>query len=97
MVVKRKVVWTREAKKQVDLILGYIVENWGEKEATSFLDTLYQFECIVCSFPFTYRKSKQLKGCRLGYIHKHITAIYKVSNKSITILTVIDNRSNISR
>ena len=44
MVVKRKVIWTREAKKQVDSILGYIVENWGEKEATTFLDTLYQFE-----------------------------------------------------
>jgi len=36
MVVKRKVIWTREAKKQVDLILGYIVENWGEKGQLHF-------------------------------------------------------------
>lgn len=49
------------------------------------------------SFPNSYKESKRFKGCRLGFVHRHITPVYKLSRKSITILTVIDNRSKLEK
>lgn len=94
MADRYNVTWTREAKFQVDKILNYLEENWSEKEHKDFLDLLFHFEKTICLFPKSFKESRKFKGCRLGFIHKHITAIYKLSHKSITILTIIDNRSD---
>jgi len=94
MAGRYNVTWTVEAKTQVDDITSYLKSNWNEKECEDFLNILYRFELTISTFPNSFKESKYFKGCRLGFVHKHITAIYKISKKSITILTVIDNRSN---
>ena len=88
-----KVFWTSEAKSQTDQILKHLLNNWSEKECKDFLDLLYHFEITISLFPKSFKLSKKYKDCRLGFIHKHITAIYKISRKTITILTIIDNKS----
>jgi plasmid stabilization system protein ParE len=93
MAGRYNVTWTSEARSRVDDILSYLRINWSEKECKDFLDILYRFELTISAFPKSFKESKHYKGCRLGFVHKHITAIYKISRKSITILTVIDNRS----
>lgn len=97
MAGKFNVNWSDEAKTQVDLILIYLKENWSEKEREDFLDILFHFEQTISTFPKSFKESKKYKGCRLGFVHKHITAIYKLSGKSVTILTVLDNRSDIQK
>ncbi len=97
MAARYKVTWTSEARTQVDEILHYLRKHWSEKECHDFLDILYRFEITVSSFPKSFKESKKYKDCRLGFVHRHIAAIYKVSGKAITILTVIDNRSNSDR
>lgn len=91
------VAWTDEAKDQVDKILKYLRDHWSEKECRDFLDILYHFEQTISTFPKSFKESKKYKGCRLGFVHRHITAIYKLSKKSITILTVTDNRSSLEK
>lgn len=93
MVVKYKVVWTLEAKSQVDNIIFYLRKEWSESEVKDFLDILYHFEQTISAFPKSFKVSKKFKGCRLGFVHRHITGIYRISGKTITILTIIDNRS----
>jgi plasmid stabilization system protein ParE len=92
-----KVNWTKEATDQVNHILKFLRENWGNNECEDFLDLLLHFEKTISLFPKSIKRSKKYKNCRLGFIHRHITAIYKVSGKSITILTVIDNRSKVEK
>lgn len=89
--------WTAEAKDQVDQILVYLKANWSEKECKDFLDILFHFENTISAFPKSFKESKKFKGCRLGFVHRHITAIYKLSRKTITVLTVIDNRSKFDK
>jgi len=93
MAGRYKVAWTKEAQTQVDIILKHIKDNRSEKECKDFLDLLYHFEQTISRFPKSFKESKRYKGCRLGFVHKHITAIYKLYRQSITILTVIDNGS----
>lgn len=95
--VKYNVTWTNEAKFQVDQILIYLKDNWSEKEHKDFLDILYHFEQTISAFPKSFKEATKFKGCRLGFVHRHITAIYKLSRRNITILTVIDNRSKLER
>jgi len=97
MAARYKVTWTLEAKVRVDHILNYLNEHWSDKEAQDFLDLLYHFERTVASFPRSFKESTRFKGCRLGYVHRHITAIYTISNSTVTILTVLDNRSERER
>lgn len=97
MDVKFSVIWTLESKNKVDKIVQYLQENWGNVEAEKFLDLLQQFEKTISTNPLSYESSSKYLHCRLGLVHKHVTAIYKVVNNSIVILTVIDNRSHIDK
>lgn len=89
-----QVYWTEEAKRQVDDIIDFLNRRWTIKEVSDFLDLLSHFENLISHFPKTYKESKVFKKCRLGLVHRHVTAIYTVKGKQITILTVIDNRQN---
>ncbi len=97
MADRYNIAWTREAKNQVDQILEYLNNNWSKNECDDFLDLLLHFENTIAQFPKSFKSSNKFKNCRLGFVHKHITAIYKLQKKTITILTVIDNRSNLEK
>ena len=92
-----KVFWTTEATQKVNKILAYLGEHWRQRECDDFLDLLLHFEKTITYFPKSLKESRKFKGCRIGFVHRHITAIYKISKKSVTILTVIDNRSEIEK
>jgi len=94
---KYEVDWTLEAKRQIDNILSFLRERWSESEAKDFLDLLLHFENTISQFPKSYKESSKFKECRLGLIHRHVTAIYKITGKTITILTVFDNRSDVKK
>ena len=97
MAERYSVYWTSEAQLQVNRILQYILDNWTERECQDFLDILFHFERTIAAFPKLFKESHKLKGVRLGFVHKHITAVYKLSKNQITVLTVIDNRMDLER
>ena len=97
MAAKYNVLWSNEANRKVDIIFNFIKENWSIKEAEDFLDLLFHFEKTISLFPNSFKVSKKFKDCRLGLVHKHVTAIYKIEGKNIIVLTVIDNRSKIKK
>ena len=97
MAKKYKVSWSQESKHQIDAILNYLRQKWSEKEADNFLDLLLHFERTISQFPKSFKASAKYKNCRLGLVHKYVTAIYKMSGNQIIILTVFDNRMNIER
>jgi len=62
MAEKFNVIWSKEAKKQVDLIYFSIKERWTEKEAEDFLDLLLHFQRIISDFPKAFKPSPQKKN-----------------------------------
>jgi plasmid stabilization system protein ParE len=97
MADRYSVTWTKEAKYQVDQILIYLRENWSQNECDDFLDLLIHFENTISQFPKSFKASSKFKNCRLGFVHRHITVVYKLKRNSITILTIIDNRSKLEK
>ena len=90
-----RVTWTAEAKSRVDEIIAYLRRNWSEKEVNDFLDLLLHFENTISRFPKSYKESAKFENCRLGLIHRHVSAVYKISRREITVLTVFDNRRDV--
>lgn len=84
-------------KIRLTILFLTLEKIWGEKEVNDFLDTLFHFEKTVATFPKSFRESVKFKGYRLGYVHRHITAIYKITKRSVTVLTVIANRSSVKK
>ena len=92
MAGKLNVDWSLKAKKDLRKIYDNITDQWSEKEAEEFLDLVQEFEKTIKGFPDAFRKSKRLKESRLGFIHKYVTAVYRVYRTRIIIVTVFDNR-----
>lgn len=91
---KFEVEWTPESKIQIDLIVRYLREDWSEREVDDFLDLLFHFQKTIAQFPNAFKKSKTFRGCRAGFVHKNITAVYYILKEKIVVITVFDNRSN---
>jgi hypothetical protein len=93
MAGKYKAIWSERSITDTDLICNFLLEIWTQKEVVMFLDHLREFEKLVCQYPEAYPISQKIKDCRLGLIHKNITAVYKVKNGSVFIVTLFDNRT----
>lgn len=92
-----EVFYTVEAKSQLDAIINYLNDNWTNKEYNDFLDLLLHFENLFARLLNSFKKSRRFKNCRLGLVHRHISAVYSIANNKIIILTFIDNRSSIAK
>lgn len=99
ILLKKKidVYWTPEALTQVSNIISHLDYKWGDRGTKEFLALLRHFERVISSFPKSFKGSTKLKACRLGFIHRHITAIYRFDGITIVVLTVIDNRSQFDK
>lgn len=93
MAEKLNVEWSDKAKDDLQRIYNLLINSWSEKEAEQFLDLVFEFESTIVRYPEAFRKSNKLKGARLGFIHRHTSAVYKIENDTIFILTLFDNRS----
>ena len=93
MAAKLKVIWSERAVTDLDLIYNYLLEEWSSKEANAFLDLVQEFIRLIVQYPNAFAVSKKIKACRLGLIHKNVTAVYSVSTNAIHIVTLFDNRA----
>ncbi|HET6990368.1 MAG TPA: type II toxin-antitoxin system RelE/ParE family toxin [Bacteroidia bacterium] len=93
MAAKHKAIWSQRSVDDLDEIYNYLLEEWSSKDANTFLGLAQEFEKLVCQYPEAFAVSRKFKSCRLGLIHKNVTAVYKKKNKTIFIVTLFDNRS----
>lgn len=93
MAGRLRVEWTRRAVKDVDRIFVYLQKNWTDREVKNFLEQLKRFEELIAQWPRSFKRSAKHKYRRLGLVHRHTTAVYRVYRDRIVIITVFDNRS----
>ena len=91
---KIEVVWSIESAKRTDQVIKFLLEEWSEKEAINFLETLRGFEELVSNYPELYPLSQKKKGYRKAVILKQISIIYSVKRNSILVHTLVDNRQD---
>lgn len=85
-------IWSLESSKKVLSIVDFVLEEWGEKEAKSFLEHLKKFEKLVIEYPHLYPVSQVDENLRKAVITKFQSVIYKIDGDSIRVLTILDHR-----
>lgn len=93
MAESHSVKWTPKARKRLSQLHTHIKEVWSEKEANHFLDTIQQFELVVTRFPLAFPLSLKSKVFRKAVVHMHTSIIYRVKDRDVIVVTLLDNRS----
>jgi len=53
----RIVKWSAEAKADFNSILGFILQNWSEKEAENYMDEIYKLVHIIENDNVDFKKN----------------------------------------
>jgi plasmid stabilization system protein ParE len=86
--------WTKRADKKFDQILDYLLEEWGESVAKSFIRKVYDFLDILSEFPEIGTIENKEKGIRGFAIVNQVSLFYRISGDKIILLNFFDNRQN---
>lgn len=90
----RIVKWSGQAKTDFISILGFLYQNWSEKEAQNYSDAVYRLIRILEKGNIEFRKTRYSK-LHAAIISKHISIYYRIHSKSrVEIIRIWDNRQN---
>jgi len=90
----RQIVWSKMADRKFDLIIEYLLENWGESTAQSFVRESHDFIELLSHYPNLGTIENKERSIRGFVLTKQITLFYKVTNTRIVLLNFYDNRQN---
>jgi len=89
-----QVIWSLESSNKVQSIIEFLLDEWGEKEAYTFLNRLKKFEKLVVKYPKLYPASQYDENLRRAVITKFQSAIYRIDDNSIRVITILDHRQD---
>jgi plasmid stabilization system protein ParE len=88
-----KVLWTEEANKNLSNIIKYLEDNWTKREIEKFLKKLNKQISIIQSQPDSFPKTNNY-NVRRSVVAKQITLFYSISQDTLNIVSLFDNRQN---
>lgn len=91
-----QIVWTQNAKEDLEQVYEYLITNWSVPVADKFLITVLKRLHLMESFPFAGRASYIDTSIRKLAINEYISFYYKVEKNTITVLNIFDMRKEIN-
>ena len=91
------IVFTRKADKDELKIYQYISEAFGEVYATKFRSKLINLFYTLTKHPYIGRICKNDRSLRVIIISKQNKIVYKVTDKNIVIIRILNNKTDVSR
>lgn len=91
---KYSVIISPLAQKQIIELLEYLKTNWNQKVKSNFIQKFDKKINQIANNPKSAPKSQQFNGIYLAVIQKQISFVYRITNRKIEIIALIDNRSN---
>jgi len=89
-----RVQWTKRADKKFDKIIDYLLVEWNEKVAKSFVKNVYDLIEILAEYPEIGTLENEEKEIRGLTIVKQVNVFYKVKDDQLIILNFFDNRKD---
>lgn len=86
--------WTKRADQQFDKIIEYLLHEWGDRVASSFIKGVYDFLDLLSEHPRIGSIENIEKEIRGFTILKQINIFYSFDKNRITVLNFFDNRQN---
>jgi plasmid stabilization system protein ParE len=91
-----KIIWLPVAEKRYDEIIGYLQENWTDKEIANFIARTEEVLEVIQTNPDIYRRSEK-RDIRQALITKHNLLLYRKRSNKIELITFFDTRQNPSK
>ena len=92
-----KVIWSENSYQNSIEIKHYLQDKFTEKEIEVFYSLLSTFEEAVSIFPKLYPITKRKSQIRRAVLSKVLSVFYKVNKNQIEVLSILDNRTNLSK
>jgi plasmid stabilization system protein ParE len=89
-----EIIWSTEAKKNLNTIVEYLEDKWTNKEISKFLSLLNHTLELLRQKPFLFQSSYKFKNIRKAVITSQVSLFYKVNKSSIMIVSLFDNRQH---
>ena len=91
-----QVIWNTEATRQLDLLLDYVGQEFGQRAMRNLYDRLLSYEPLLAANPGLGRKEPLLEGHPKGFrsivVHKYCKLIYYVEEDGLHIADLWDTR-----
>ncbi|GAA4411439.1 hypothetical protein GCM10023187_37280 [Nibrella viscosa] len=85
-----KINWTREATRELQMLITYLRGNWSKTVAEEFVTTLHEKLKLLQEIPETGVVSYEYDTIRRLLITPNRVLYYRVTNDQIFILNVFD-------
>ncbi|WP_031527088.1 type II toxin-antitoxin system RelE/ParE family toxin [Dyadobacter crusticola] len=86
------VVWTFEAETGFAEIIGYLEDEWSEKEVKNFVHRVRKVIKHISCFPQMFEASPTNPRVRKALIAKQQSLFYQIEEDCIVLLSFWDNR-----
>ena len=86
-----EVIWLPQAENDLDEILHYLQQKWGERVFEEFIVKLGRIIKLICEQPTMFRHSSKMNIHQV-LITKHNLLFYRIKENNIEILTLFDTR-----
>lgn len=89
-----EVKWTEPVQDEIHEILGYLLEEWGEKAAENLSEQILKTTELLQNHPYAGRRHDVLKSVREFRINPHYLLYYTIveSRHEILVLDLVDSR-----
>lgn len=88
----KKVVLTKRASFRLEELFNYLETKWSEKVKNDFVNKFENAIYQIRKYPEIAPKSNAIPGLHRYIVSKQTSIIYRIDEKSITIVTIFDNR-----
>lgn len=82
------------AEKKIKILLVYLEQEWSVKSKEKFLAVLYRRINLISRNPKSCQSSTEFPNLYKCLVNKHSSFYYRIKEKEIEIITLIDNRQN---
>jgi len=93
----RRIILSKKASKRLENLLEYLESEWSHKVNNDFIIKLDKSLKQIQKFPESCPHTRYVKGIHMLVVTKQTSLIYRFNSKTITIVTLFDNRMNPDR
>jgi len=93
----RKVILSKRASNRLEKLLEYLESEWSLKVKNDFIKKLDKSLTQVQKIPESCQQTDFIKGLYMFVVNKQTSFFYRFDTKTITIVTLFDNRMNPER
>lgn len=86
-----KILWTDHALSELEQIVGYLEENWSERELKKFSRILDRTIELISDNPKLFPISETNKKVHRAVVTKHNTLYYQINKQTVELLSLFSN------